>query len=190
MRRVLWIAAAGAVVAVIGLGLSQAGGGEAGDGANFDLGAAKMALQGAPAPLAALHEQSSELLGGGQEALDARLRALRGHPVVVNVWGSWCPPCRAEFPIFQALGTSRGKEIAFLGIDTVDPSDRARAYLEDFPLPYPSYSDPRGNLARSVGGIGGAPVTSFYDAAGKRVHVKQGGYRRAADLEADLEQYL
>lgn len=191
MRRTLWIAAAVAMVAVLVIGLSQAGdrGGRE-TLPRFDIEQARERLEGAPAPLAALHEQSAELLDGGQEAFDERLRALRGHPVVVNVWGSWCPPCRAEFPIFQAVGTTRGKEVAFVGINTVDPTDNAREFLGDFPLPYPSYIDKRGNLAASVGGSGGAPITVFYDATGKRTFLKQGEYRSTAALEADIERYL
>ena len=190
MRRALGILAALALVGVLIIGLTQAGSGDPADTASdFDLAAARERLRGAPAPLAALHEQSAELLEGDESVFKARLKELEGHPVVVNVWGSWCPPCRREFPLFQEVATELGREVAFLGIDTVDPRDNAERWLEQRPIPYPSYRDPRGSLARFVGGAGGAPITTFYDATGKRVFVKQGEYRRKADLLADIEEY-
>ena len=52
---------------------------------------------------------------GGTDAFRRQLAALRGYPVVVNKWASWCGPCRFEFPFFQRLVTKRGKQVAFLG---------------------------------------------------------------------------
>ena len=181
-----------ALVAVLVIGLSQAGrtGGDSPARNTLELNGMLQRLEGAPAPLAALHEQSIELLDGEREAFRARMRELRGHPVVVNVWGSWCPPCRAEFPILQQVATELGKEVAFVGVNTIDPVAKAKAFLMKNPVPYPSYRDQRGNLARDNGLTVGAPVTAFYDERGKRVHVKQGEYRRAADLTDDIREYL
>jgi thiol-disulfide isomerase/thioredoxin len=50
--------------------------------------------------------QADQLVGEGAADLKTRLAALRGHPVVVNQWGSWCPPCRAEFPFFARAASS------------------------------------------------------------------------------------
>ena len=102
-------------------------------------------LAGSPAPLAALHAQASELLPGDARALHARLSALRGYPVVINKWASWCEPCRAEFGVFQRASVSLGREVAFIGIDSGDTSRaEARAFLRTFPLSYPSYYDQSG----------------------------------------------
>jgi cytochrome c biogenesis protein CcmG/thiol:disulfide interchange protein DsbE len=150
---------------------------------------AEARLAGAPAPLAALHDQRNELLGGGAEAFEERLRGLRGHPVVVNKWASWCPPCREEFPFFQRLSVELGREIAFLGVDSDDNADDAREFLRDYPVSYPSYEDPDQKVARVFGGHLAFPVTAFYDRAGKRVFVKQGGYQSEARLREDIRRY-
>src|SRR4051812_4416390 len=111
MRRLLVVLGAVALVAVVVIGLTQAGGREKADAPKFDLPKAKRELAGAPAPLAALHEQSNELISGGKTAFEQRLAELKGHPVVINKWASWCAPCQAEFPVFESVGTQRGKEV-------------------------------------------------------------------------------
>ena len=147
------------------------------------------ALAGAPAPLAALHRQAGELLPGGVEAYERRIAALRGYPVVVNVWASWCGPCRFEFPTFQELSARYGKRVAFLGVDSQDSDAAATTFLRDNPVPYPSYTDPDEEIAESIGASLGLPDTAFYDRAGELVHLKQGPYSDHADLEADIRRY-
>jgi thiol-disulfide isomerase/thioredoxin len=191
MRRALPILAALALVAVLVIGLTQAGGGgESTAGQPFDLQRAQEQLRGAPAPLAALHAQSNQLLEGGTAAFQARLRALRGHPVVVNKWASWCGPCRAELPILQRVATERGKEIAFVGVNARDKRPAAEAFAGRFPVPYPSYEDPKESIARALRAPSNFPVTVFLDASGKTAFIHQGGYRSAADLNADLDRHL
>jgi thiol-disulfide isomerase/thioredoxin len=180
-----------AVLAIVVVGLIQAsGGGEQERLPAFDLDAALATLRGAPAPLAALHAQESELLDGGTKAVKARLEELRGHPVVVNKWGSWCYPCRQEFPLFQHVSTDRGKTVAFLGVDAVDNAGEAKRFLDDFPLPYPSYRDPHGDVSQALGIPGGAPITLFLDERGKTAFVHQGKYKDRAALERDIDRYL
>jgi thiol-disulfide isomerase/thioredoxin len=150
---------------------------------------AESALAGAPAPLARLHRQANQLLPGGRAAFEKRLRSLRGYPVVVNKWGSWCDPCRAEFPFFQRQAIKRGKEIAFLGVDGQDNDANAKRFLARFPVSYPSYKDPSLNVAASFHGAGPFPSTAFYDRKGKLAYHRQGGYATEAKLAEDIERY-
>src|SRR5271163_829604 len=102
------------------------------------------ALADSPPPLAALHTQSGQLLGGGERALRARLASLRGYPVVVNKWASWCEPCRSEFGVFERASARLGRRVAFVGVDSNDDGD-AHAFLAAHPVAYPSYVDRSGN---------------------------------------------
>lgn len=146
------------------------------------------ALAGSPAPLAALHKQGNVLLDGGTSAYEKRIAELRGHPVVVNIWASWCVPCRAEFPVLQKLSARYGKKVAFLGVNSEDSSDAAATFLGEVPVPYPSYTDPDKEIYDSIGGYG-FPDTAFYDRSGELVHVKIGQYADEAALEADVRRY-
>lgn len=191
MRRTLWILAAAALAAVVVIGLTQAGGTKApSTGGTFDLAKARQELAGAPAPLAKLHDQANQLLEGGTAAFGARLAGLRGHPVVINKWASWCGPCRAELPILQQLSTEHGKQIAFVGVNARDKRPAAERFAAQYPVPYPSYDDPGESIARSIKAPSNFPVTLFVDPKGKTVFIHQGGYRSAADLDADIAKYL
>lgn len=146
-------------------------------------------LAGAPAPLAALHRQGGQLLGGGQQAFAARLAALRGRPVVVNAWASWCGPCVAEFPLFQRTSVGYGTRVAFLGIDVDDGAGDARAFLHKHWVSYPSYADPDRRIARSAGATTGVPTTVFYGRDGRVAYIHQGQYRDERQLRADIGRY-
>jgi cytochrome c biogenesis protein CcmG, thiol:disulfide interchange protein DsbE len=170
-------------LAASGCGASQGGdyGGEHPDYAK--------ALAGSPAPLAALHAQGNRLLPGGVDAFKRRIGALEGYPVVVNVWASWCGPCRFEFPVLQRLAARYGKRVAFLGIDSQDSDDAARTFLAEAPVPYPSYTDPGEEIGEEIGATLGLPATAFYDRGGKLVYLKQGPYTDHDEPRADVERY-
>lgn len=171
------------LAAVIGgCGSSTSGG----DGSHPDYA---KALAGSAPPLAALHKQANQLLPGGQDAFEARLAQLRGYPVVVNVWASWCVPCRDEFPVLQKLSARYGKRVAFLGINVEDSDDAAATFLREDPVPYPSYTDPDKKITESIGVPRGYPDTAFYDGNGKLVSLRQGPYTSGSELEADVRHY-
>src|SRR3954447_14685691 len=165
MRRLLLAAGAVALVAVIVIGLTQAssdGGSTGGAGRKFDLPAPKEKLAAGPPPLNGLYSQANQLLGGGTSAFAARLGELKGHPLVINKWASWCAPCQAEFSIFQDVATQRGKQVGFLGLDVNDADAHARDFLAKRPLPFPSYSDPNEKLTAALKAPQRfAPVTVF-----------------------------
>jgi cytochrome c biogenesis protein CcmG, thiol:disulfide interchange protein DsbE len=170
-----------------------AGCGDSDDGnpdSRLTLEQAEAPIAGAPPQLAAIRTQANQLLEGGGDAFGARLRELRGIPVVVNKWASWCGPCRFEFPWFQSLGERRGGQIAFLGVNSNDSSGSAETFLSELPLPYPSYSDPDLDIAQELGGPPMAmPTTAFYDRSGKLVYTHIGQYQDEGDLIADVDKY-
>ena len=192
--RRLWIPlAAAALVAALVLGLVQAersGDDTGGTPRALHLTPAQMRARLSPSPpaLAALHARASGFLPGGERGLRAQLRAVRGHPAVVNVWAAWCGPCREELPVFQHVALDRGRRVAFLGVDVKDNRESAVRLLRQIPLPYPSVDDPDGQVYNAYG-LFGTPSTVFYDAAGRRTFLHQGPYRTVADLERDIDRY-
>jgi cytochrome c biogenesis protein CcmG/thiol:disulfide interchange protein DsbE len=183
-RRKAWLPC---VVTLLAVAVGGCGGGSAADaGKAPDYG---RALAGAPKPLARLYAQGDRLLPGGAAAFERQLSALRGYPVVVNKWASWCGPCRVEFPWFQELSAKLGKRVAFVGVDSNDSAAAARTFLGELPVPYPSYSDPDQDIARLLKATVGFPGTAFYDRMGELAFVRQGQYPSKAALEADIKRY-
>ena len=174
--------------AVAALFLAACGGGSGGDYGD-KAPDYQTALAGAPAPLARLDAQADQLLPGGADAFRRRLAELRGHPVVVTKWASWCGPCREEMPWLQREAAARGKHVAFVGVDSKDSDAAAKQFLSEFPVPYPSYVDPGQDIAEVIDATIGTPATAIYDSSGKLVHVQQGQYSSRAALAADLERY-
>jgi cytochrome oxidase Cu insertion factor (SCO1/SenC/PrrC family) len=146
-------------------------------------------LAGSPAALAALHAQGSRLLGN-QSALTVRVHALRGYPVVVNAWASWCAPCEKEFGLLASAAARYGKKVAFLGADTDTSAGDAQAFLNHHYVAYPSYQTSDSSIEDLFpAGLDGLPNTFFIDAQGKVVHVNIGQYASQNALDQDIETY-
>jgi thiol-disulfide isomerase/thioredoxin len=189
-RRLLYVIGAVAVVVVVVIGLSQTKTDNSPPKPDaFDLSAAQRQLAGAPAPLAALHDDANKLIATGQKDYDQRIAALKGHPIVVNKWASWCGPCRGEFPVLQSTATRYGKQVAFLGLDASDNDGEATKFLSHFPVPYPSLVDRNSRVAQKLGIGRSFPTTIYYDAQGKVKYIHQGPYTTDAGFAADIQRY-
>jgi cytochrome c biogenesis protein CcmG, thiol:disulfide interchange protein DsbE len=189
MRTRALVLAVAALVAVVGIVLLTSGSSDSGGGEEKTDPAAERAYAGAPPPLRALYDDRNQLLDGGADAFKRRIAELRGYPVVVNKWASWCGPCRAEFPVFQKAAVRSAKTIGFVGVDSTDNVDDANEFLGEFPLTYPSYKDPDLKVARVFNGVGAFPTTAFYDRRGKVAYVHQGPYHSPEELLRDAKRY-
>lgn len=110
------------------------------------------------------------------------LTSLRGRPVIVNFWASWCGPCRDELPLFRAkLAEHEAEGLAIVGVMYRDEADLAQAFATGFGVTWPTVVDPSGTLA-SAYRVVAPPQTYFIDRAGV-VRSIQIGEVRAADFE-------
>ena len=144
---------------------------------------------GSPEALTSLRADANKLFDGGTKAFEARLASLRGHPVVVNQWASWCGPCRFEFPFFQRLARKYEGRVAFLGVNSQDSRDDAAAFLKRFPVTFPHYYDKDVSIARVFRGGRAWPTTAYYDASGKLAYTHVGAYANERKLESDIRRY-
>lgn len=110
------------------------------------------------------------------------LEELRGIPLVVNFWASWCDPCREEMPLVQQVWRDRARDagVLVLGIDMQDIETDARGFLREFDADYLNLRDRGDDVAREYG-VTGLPETFFIDRAGRAVG-KVVGTLTAAEL--------
>ncbi len=102
------------------------------------------------------------LFDGGELSLSS----LKGEPVVINFWASWCPPCRDEALILEKIWRLyEPAGVTFIGVDIQDTEKDARAFIEEFGITYPNGQDLKGRITIDYG-VGGIPVTFFVDREG------------------------
>lgn len=101
------------------------------------------------------------------------LEHLRGKPVVVNIWASWCGPCVTEAPVLAREARAFAGRVQFLGVDVLDQRGPAEAFIRRFGWTYPSVFDPTAAIRNDLGFVG-QPVTALYDSTGERVFVWSG----------------
>ena len=117
--------------------------------------------------------------------------AWRGNPGVINVWASWCAPCRAEAPELVAV-SAKNPDVNFLGLDTRDSDAPARAFVEKFGITYPNLPDPNGQLVLEFSDSlppQAIPSTLLIDSEG-RVAGRFLGAVEAGELDAALQELL
>ena len=188
MKRPLYVILAVAVVAVLVVGIVQTGGNQDSQGGRGPApAAAGKALAGSPPALAALHHDANALLPAA--GFDARLLALRGHPVVVNVWGSWCGPCREEFPIFERVSVERGPPRGVRRDRHPGREGQGRRLPRRAPGRLPQLPGLRRRAGQGHRPDRARPATVFIDARGKRTYLHQGKYLTDAALKADIRRY-
>jgi cytochrome c biogenesis protein CcmG/thiol:disulfide interchange protein DsbE len=107
----------------------------------------------------------------GSSGQTLRLADLRGHPVVVTFWASWCQPCQEETPILEAAYQKYAAEgVVFIGVDYEDKPDAAQAFLRQYGVTYPSGPDTSNGDSAIAYGVTGPPETAFVDRSGTVTH--------------------
>jgi cytochrome c biogenesis protein CcmG, thiol:disulfide interchange protein DsbE len=120
------------------------------------------------------------------------LADLRGHPVVLNLWASWCPPCRSEMPVLQeAYQQFQGQGLVVLGLNMTsqDSEADARAFVQKLGLTFPIPLDRQGTAA-SLYRMTALPSTYFIDREGVIQAVVIGGPMQAATIQAHIQDLL
>ena len=126
-----------------------------------------------------------DCLGGG--TLD--LTRAPGVPTVVNLWGSWCPPCREELPLMQDLADAAGARVQVLGVISRDGEPQAESFAEDAAITFPSAFDGDGELMSELG-LNALPYTFFLAADGTLAHTELGPIDSVAELQTLVAEHL
>jgi len=106
------------------------------------------------------------------EEFEAHLQGL-DRPAVVNVWASWCIPCRSEAPLLNVAIEAHGDEIAFIGVDVADSQTSAKRFLDEFGLDYQHFFNRDRSIPNRYAAFG-TPITLFFDADGQLVDTHPG----------------
>ena len=128
------------------------------------------------------------LLDGGEVTLSE----LRGKPVVINVWASWCPPCRAEMPALEkSYRIYKEMGVVIIGVNTTyqDSEKDAAAFVQEFGLTFPIALDQDGATSKNYL-ITGLPTTFFIDSQGIIRTVIVGGPMSEAVIQTNIEALL
>lgn len=116
------------------------------------------------------------------------LRELRGYPVVLNFWASWCIPCKEEAPELAAAAQRYRGQVAFLGVDIQDFTSDARKFMDDVDASYVSVRDGTSKTSASYG-LTGLPETFYVDRQGRVVFHSIGAVSKK-DIETGVRAAL
>ena len=150
-----------AIVGLLGFGLLKKGDGGVGIGS------------AAPA-------DTVEVLGTDDQA---SLADYRGKWVLLNVWASWCGPCKQESPALQAFAEANRSKLTVIGVDTQDASEDGLGFVDEYDLGYPQWHDGDGDYADDLG-TAGVPESFLVDPSGKLVAHYPGPFRDEAGITA------
>jgi cytochrome c biogenesis protein CcmG/thiol:disulfide interchange protein DsbE len=115
------------------------------------------------------------------------LAALRGHPVLVSFWASWCEPCEHEAPVLERFARGLHGKATLVGVNWEDLSlANARKFIHTYGWTFPNLRDPDGNVGRDYGMTGGPPVTFVIDSTG-HLRAELRGPQTQQSLEGALE---
>ncbi len=185
-RRGAGVAGAAMVAAAFAVGVLQTDAPPSGsaDPLAPSVAQARAQIAGAPQPLASLFARSNALLP--EPAFDRLLASVRGYPVVVNIWASYCGPCRREFAMLRRAAARHGRRVAFIGVNADATAGPAQAFLRRNATVYPHVRDPDGRIANRLGAGIVLPSTVILNSRGTISTVFVGEYPDLARLERDL----
>jgi len=126
-----------------------------------------------------------DCLGGG--ALD--LGRAPGTPTVVNLWASWCGPCREELPVMQEFADAAAGQVHVVGVISKDGVPQADSFAGEAGVTFPGAFDGEGRLMAELG-LPGLPATYFLDAEGALVHTETGPVDSLDELEGLVDEHL
>lgn len=123
------------------------------------------------------------------EGTTISLEGLKGKPIVINFWASWCPPCRIEAPLLERTWRAyKNREVVFIGVDVQDREEDALNYIREFDITYPNGPDPTGEISIDYG-VSGLPVTFFVSRKGEIVRRWVGAIERSV-LISSIEEIM
>lgn len=105
--------------------------------------------------------------------LMAALLETSTQPVVINIWASWCIPCRSEAPLIERAYNQFGDQIRFIGVNVADTQSGARQFIGEFGLSFENLFDADRTVPAALGGSG-VPLTFFFAPGGELVHYQPG----------------
>ena len=129
--------------------------------------------------------ETGELTDLSADQFEGVLVGLHGTPVIVNIWASWCAPCRTETPLLERAWRAHGDEVTIIGVASKDIASNSRDFMDEFEVSFPNVFDSSGEIRARLG-LRGFPTTYVFDADGTLRTTIVGGLteqRLAAVLE-------